>query len=50
MGSLSPSADIASLTQLRSDGSVRDVIQLSPGRDVASAASKATGCSRTTRR
>ncbi len=28
------SADIASLTQLRSDGSVRDVIQLSPGRDV----------------
>jgi len=28
-------ADIASLTQLRSDGSVRDVIQLSPGRDVA---------------
>ncbi len=35
MGSLIPSADIASLTQLRSDGSVRDVIQLSPGRDVA---------------
>jgi pSer/pThr/pTyr-binding forkhead associated (FHA) protein len=34
MGSLSPSADIASLTQLRSDGSVRDVIQLSPGRDI----------------
>lgn len=34
MGSLSPSADIASLTQLRSDGSARDVIQLSPGRDV----------------
>jgi pSer/pThr/pTyr-binding forkhead associated (FHA) protein len=34
MGSLTPSADIASLTQLRSDGSVRDVIQLSPGRDV----------------
>lgn len=34
MGSLVPSADIASLTQLRSDGSVRDVIQLSPGRDV----------------
>jgi len=29
-----PSADIASLTQLRSDGSPRDVIQLSPGRDV----------------
>jgi len=34
MGSLIPSADIASLTQLRSDGSTRDVIQLSPGRDV----------------
>ncbi|HYK11155.1 MAG TPA: FHA domain-containing protein [Gemmatimonadales bacterium] len=34
MGSLIPSADIASLTQLRSDGSARDVIQLSPGRDV----------------
>lgn len=34
MGSLIPSADIASLSQLRSDGSVRDVIQLSPGRDV----------------
>ncbi|MGH7699377.1 MAG: FHA domain-containing protein, partial [Gemmatimonadales bacterium] len=33
MGSLVPSADIASLTQLRSDGSVRDVIHLSPGRD-----------------
>ena len=35
MGSLIPSADIASLTQLRADGSARDVIQLSPGRDVA---------------
>jgi pSer/pThr/pTyr-binding forkhead associated (FHA) protein len=35
MGSVIPSADIASLTQLRSDGSVRDVLQLSPGRDVA---------------
>lgn len=35
MGSLIPSADIASLTQLRSDGSARDVVQLSPGRDVA---------------
>lgn len=35
MGSLIPSADIASLTQLRSDGSARDVIQLSPGRDVS---------------
>src|SRR5713226_977492 len=34
MGSLIPSADIANLSQLRSDGSVRDVIQLSPGRDV----------------
>src|SRR3989441_12975196 len=27
MGSLTPSADIASLTQLRSDGSVRDVVR-----------------------
>src|SRR2546425_147356 len=27
-------SDIASLTQLRSDGSARDVVQLSPGRDV----------------
>ena len=34
MGSLTPAADIASLTQLRADGSSRDVIQLSPGRDV----------------
>jgi len=34
MGSLTPAADIASLTQLRSDGSARDVVQLSPGRDV----------------
>lgn len=34
MGSLTPAADIASLTQLRADGSTRDVIQLSPGRDV----------------
>ena len=34
MGSMVPSADIASLTQLRPDGSSRDVIQLSPGRDV----------------
>ncbi|HXF95570.1 MAG TPA: FHA domain-containing protein [Gemmatimonadales bacterium] len=34
MGSLVPSADIASLSQLRSDGSVRDVLHLSPGRDV----------------
>jgi len=35
MGSLVPSADIASLAQLRSDGSVRDVFHLSPGRDIA---------------
>ncbi len=34
MGSLVPSADIASLTQLRSDGSERDVLHLSPGRNV----------------
>jgi len=34
IGSLVPSADIASLTQLRTDGSSRDMIQLSPGRDV----------------
>ncbi len=35
MGSLVPSADIASIGQLRADGSVRDVLHLSPGRDVA---------------
>ena len=35
MGSLVPSADIASLAQLRADGSVRDTLHLSPGRDVA---------------
>ncbi len=35
MGSLVPSADIACLTQLRADGSVRDIFHLSPGRDVA---------------
>lgn len=35
MGSLVPSADIASIAQLRADGSVRDVLHLSPGRDVA---------------
>lgn len=35
MGSLIPSADIASLAQLRADGSVRDTFHLSPGRDVA---------------
>lgn len=34
MGSMTPSADIASLTQLRTDGSARDVVQLSPGRDI----------------
>lgn len=34
MGSLVPSADIASLAQLRADGSVRDVMHLSPGRDI----------------
>jgi len=34
MGSMVPSADIASLTQLRTDGSSRDTIQLSPGRDI----------------
>jgi pSer/pThr/pTyr-binding forkhead associated (FHA) protein len=34
MGSLIPSADIACLTQLRADGSVRDVIHLSPGRHI----------------
>jgi len=35
MGSLVPSADIASLAQLRADGSMRDVFHLSPGRDMA---------------
>jgi pSer/pThr/pTyr-binding forkhead associated (FHA) protein len=34
VGSLVPNADIASLTQLRADGSARDVLHLSPGRDV----------------
>jgi pSer/pThr/pTyr-binding forkhead associated (FHA) protein len=34
MGSLLPSADIASISQLRVDGSVRDVFHLSPGRDI----------------
>jgi len=32
MGSLVPSADIARLVQLRSDGSQRDTVHLSPGR------------------
>ncbi|HUL48667.1 MAG TPA: FHA domain-containing protein [Gemmatimonadales bacterium] len=34
MGSVTPAADIASLTQLRADGSARDVIHLSPGHDI----------------
>jgi pSer/pThr/pTyr-binding forkhead associated (FHA) protein len=35
LGSSTPGADIASLTQLRGDGSGRDVLHLSPGRDVS---------------
>lgn len=34
MGSLIPGADIACLTQLRADGSARDVVHLSPGRHI----------------
>ena len=34
LGSLTPSADIAVLAQLRSDGSVRDSFHLSPGRNI----------------
>lgn len=34
MGSLTPSADVAVLEQLRADGSVRDTLHLSPGRSV----------------
>jgi len=34
LGSQTPGADIATLTQLRGDGSARDVIHLSPGRDI----------------
>lgn len=34
LGSLVPSADIARLTQLRSDSSGRDILHLSPGRNV----------------
>ena len=34
LGSLTPTADVAALQQLRSDGSVRDVFHLSPGRAV----------------
>ena len=32
LGSLTPQADIANLAQLRADGSVRDMMHLSPGR------------------
>jgi len=35
LGSSTPGADIASLTQLRGDGSARDVLHLSPGRDIS---------------
>lgn len=34
LGSLTPTADIAVLAQLRSDGSVRDTFHLSPGRTI----------------
>ena len=34
LGSLTPSADVATLQQLRADSSVRDCIHLSPGRNV----------------
>ena len=34
LGSLTPTADVAALQQLRSDSSVRDVLHLSPGRNV----------------
>ena len=34
MGSLVPTADVAVLEQLRADGSVRDMLHLSPGRSV----------------
>lgn len=34
LGSLVPSADVAVLQQLRADGSVRDTLHLSPGRNV----------------
>jgi pSer/pThr/pTyr-binding forkhead associated (FHA) protein len=34
MGSLVPSADIACITQLRADGSPRDLLHLSPGRNL----------------
>ncbi len=32
LGSLTPSADIANLAQIRADGSARDIVHLSPGR------------------
>jgi len=34
LGSLTPTADVAALQQLRADGSVRDVLHLSPGRSI----------------
>jgi len=34
LGSLTPTADIAMLSQLRADGSVRDTFHLSPGRNI----------------
>ena len=34
LGSLTPSADIANLAQIRADGSARDIIHLSPGRTI----------------
>ncbi len=44
MGSLVPSADIARLTQFRSDGSERDIFHLSPGRDVVIGREQGIGC------
>jgi len=34
LGSLTPSADIANLAQIRGDGSARDIVHLSPGRSL----------------
>jgi len=34
LGSLTPSADIANLAQIRADGSARDIVHLSPGRSL----------------
>jgi len=34
LGSLTPSADIANLAQIRADGSARDIVHLSPGRSI----------------